>query len=182
MAETFTLESDMNQGEICEVVGITDKTYRSWYKKYGWEKLKEANNVTVGKIIARFYSKIYRIMDEDEHKKESLLAIIDELLEKYPKEEQALGSLLNGVARMEIPSGDSIAKYTSALKIIKGDELGLTDYIRVFKEMTEWLFTQGDINRKILLEDEEEIELNGVAAAKQLNLWMKAFFQTKING
>ena len=181
LAETLTLESDMTQSEICTVVGITDKTYRSWSKKYGWEALREASNVTVGRIVSSFYSKIYNVMQEDAEKKEKLLDILKQLKNDLPDYSDELATLYDGMEKMELPSGDSIAKYTSALKVIKGSELGLSDYIRMFKEFTNWTFQQGDLKRMIMIEG-NEVVLNGVDAGKLLNLWMQEFISAKIHG
>lgn len=58
-AEDLYIYSDFNQQEICDILGITDKTLRGWIKKYGWEETKKSNSITTPKIISVLIKSIY---------------------------------------------------------------------------------------------------------------------------
>ncbi|WP_420581949.1 hypothetical protein [Reichenbachiella sp.] len=80
-----------------------------------------------------------------------------------------------------IANADKISKIAAAIEKLKGRELYLSNYIEVFKDITNWLFTQGD-SQKMHLIDGDEVVVDGVQAAKMLNAWMKDFINVKIHG
>lgn len=59
------LNTDKNQKEICEIVGWTDKTFKSHKDKGNWDILKGAQNITAQNIISELYLKIERIVFKD---------------------------------------------------------------------------------------------------------------------
>lgn len=150
-AEDLYVFSDLNQQDICEICGITDKTLRDWRDKYGWEEIKKNNSITTPKIIATLNKRLYELSTEGEGK-----TVID--------------------------NADKISKVAAAIEKLRGKDLYLYNYIEVFKDITSWLFTQGDVKRMIKGREGEEVILNGNEAARMLNLWMKDFIQMKIHG
>lgn len=143
------VNSDFNQSEICEIVGVSDKTLREWRDENGWEEAKKANSITAPKVIALLNQKLYELSE--------------------------------GQAGEMVNNADKISKIAAAIDKLRGKELYLSNYIEVFKDFTNWLFTQGDI-QKMQIISEEEVVVNGVEAAKLINLWMKDFIGTKIRG
>lgn len=95
---------------------------------------------------------------------------------------QRLYDLSNeGDGQAMVNNADKISKIAAAIEKLRGRELYLANYIEVFKDITNWLFTQGD-SQKMHLVDSEEVVINGVEAAKMLNAWMKDFINVKIHG
>ena len=68
-ARLLYLNSDLNQKQIAENIGVTENTISKWIEKFGWKKLKVAMSITKDKIIATTYLQIAEIqqkaIDED---------------------------------------------------------------------------------------------------------------------
>lgn len=69
------LNTDMNQKQICEIVGWTEKTFSANKEKYNWEQQKGAASITSKKIIAKLYIKLEKLVDEDTIKADELIKV-----------------------------------------------------------------------------------------------------------
>lgn len=127
-AEELYVNSDLNQGEICEIVETSDKSLREWRDKYGWDEVRKAGRITTPKIIAKLNQLLFNEMEKD------------------------------------APDADQIVKYSKSIEYLKNKELVVSDYIKMFRKFTEWLFVRNS------------------AVAKTLNVHMKDFVNYIIHG
>lgn len=109
LAQSLYTRGHLSRKEICEIVGITEKTLRAWIEKNDWDALKEAQTVTRQQLLADAYKQLKAINKKIEDRG----GIPDKTL-----------SDAKGMLRKEIE-----ALSDSPVHI----------YIEVFNEVTEWL-------------------------------------------
>ncbi len=80
-----------------------------------------------------------------------------------------------------VDNADKIAKIAAAIEKLRGKELYLFNYIEVFQEFTDYLFSISNVEKSCTT-DAGSKTVNGLESAKLLNLFMKDFINTKING
>jgi transposase-like protein len=169
-AEDLYTGSDLNQSEICEIVEISDRTLRDWRDKFGWEEVRKAGRITTPKIITKLNQLLYDEMERTGPDAEELANISRQLEIELEKEkpDKSRVSQLKQMLAMEMgksgPDADQIVKYSKSIEYLKNKELVLSDYIKMFRKFTEWLFIRNS------------------EAAKTLNVYMKDFVNFIIHG
>lgn len=88
----FTKER-LNQKEIAERVGVTEKTISNWKQKYEWEELSQSINVTKEVQLRRMYAQLDRLTDYIENKKDNQFPDI--------KEVNTMSQLTNNIQKLE---------------------------------------------------------------------------------
>lgn len=127
-AEDLIINSDLNYQEICEIVGVSDRTLRDYRENSNVDQLRKSAKTTTPKILVK---------------------LTDLLLQEMDKEK---------------PDADQIVKYSKSIEYLKNKELILSDYIKMFRRFTEWLFVRN------------------AEAAKMLNVHMKDFIHFIMHG
>lgn len=69
------LNTEMNQKQICEIVGWTEKTFSANKEKGHWEEQKGAASITSKKIISKLYIKLEKLVDQDDLNADALIKI-----------------------------------------------------------------------------------------------------------
>lgn len=98
-----------------------------------------------------------------------------------PKIVQKLQERLYTLSQDDSVKEDRLVKLAASIDKLRGQDLFLHNYIKVFKEFTDFLFTKGNEN-KTIAQAEGELKINGSEAGKLLNLHMKDFIHSKIHG
>jgi hypothetical protein len=109
LAQSLYTRGHLSRKEICDIVGITEKTLRAWIEKHEWNDLKEAQTVTRQQLLTDSYKQLKAVNQAIEDRG----GIPDKTL-----------SDAKSVLRKEIE-----ALSDSPVHI----------YIEVFNEVTEWL-------------------------------------------
>lgn len=169
-AEELYVNSDLNQVDICEIVEISDKTLRDWRDKYGWEELKKASKITTPQLIAKLNGLLFIEVNKtppDENVIAQLSFDLEiEQLQPQPSTDE-VKRLKGAILREKLKSGpdaDKIVKFTKSIEYLKNKELVISDYVKMFRKFTEWLF------------------IRNAEAAKMLNNYMKDFVNFIIHG
>ena len=69
------LNSDLNQKQICEIVGWTEKTFSANKEKYHWDEQKGAQTITAKSIISKLYLKLEQIVDQKDINADALIKV-----------------------------------------------------------------------------------------------------------
>jgi len=64
LALELYMNSDLNQKQICEIIGWTEKTFSENKIKFGWDELKGATTITPHKIISKLYKRLDTMTEE----------------------------------------------------------------------------------------------------------------------
>jgi hypothetical protein len=109
LAQSLYTRGYLSRKEICEIVGITEKTLRAWIDKYDWDALKEAQTVTRQQLLTDAYRQLKAVNKEIEDRGGIPDKVLSDAKSMLRKEIEALSD--------------------SPVHI----------YIEVFNEVTEWL-------------------------------------------
>ena len=112
-AQELYISSDLNQNEICEIVGITDKTLRDWREKGGWEELRKSQSITTPKIVALLKKQLLELIESEEG---------------------------DDPEKKDVKFADKVVKLSASIEKLRAKKIELADYIWDFKELTEHLF------------------------------------------
>ncbi len=108
-AKNLYIKGRINRKEISQIVGVTEKTLRSWIDKDEWNSLKEAQTVTRQQLLQDAYSQLKAV----NQKIDEMGGVPDKVL-----------SDAKSALRKEIEAFES-----SPLHV----------YCEVFDELTEWI-------------------------------------------
>lgn len=88
------LETDKNQKEIADIVGITEKTFTAWKVSGEWELLKKAQTVTVKNIITNLYNKAHELSLQEKVNADALVKIAN-TIEKLQNKKVTVAHIIN---------------------------------------------------------------------------------------
>ena len=112
IAQPLYTKGKLSRKEICQIVGVTEKTLRNWIEKYNWDDLKEAYSVTRQQLLADAYSQLKTVNQAVEEK--------------------------GGIPDKQLADAKSILR--KEIELLSDSPIHV--YIEVFNEVTEWLMLQ----------------------------------------
>ena len=112
-AKLLYTKEGLTQKEVAERVGTTTVSMNKWVKKFEWDRIKQSMLVTRETQLSRLYMQL------------------EELNSHIMSREEGQRFAVKG-------EGDTIAKYTAAIKSLE-NEASLSDIIEVSKRILTWL-------------------------------------------
>lgn len=136
VAQPLYTRGKLSRKEICKIVGVAEKTLRSWIEKYEWDNLKEAYSVTRQQLLADAYSQ---------------LKAVNQAVED-----------IGGIPNKTYADAKSILR--KEIELLSDSPIHV--YIEVFNEVTEWLMLKhpasaADISQLLLTFIEDKTKNNG---------------------
>lgn len=116
LAYQLFLTTDLTQGRIAEIIGVTDAAISNWAKADGWNEIKGAYNSTHGAIIKGLYRQLAELNKVIEARAEGYRY-------PHPEEVKAMQSINNTIRTMS-------------------KELNIANYATVFKELSKYILAQ----------------------------------------
>ena len=111
IAQPLYTKGKLSRKEICNIVGIAEKTLRAWIEKYNWDDLKEAYSVTRQQLLADAYTQLKAVNQRIEEK--------------------------GGIPDKTLTDAKSVLR--KEIELLSDSPVHV--YIEVFQEVTEWLMS-----------------------------------------
>lgn len=128
LAREYYFTSMYSQKQICELLGISEKTFSGWKEAEGWEETKKAKSAEPVKIMMKMQSQLIELQTFIEAKEEG---------KRYPDSKEA--DIQNKIAAgiLKLQTGNSLSENVTVLTQFLRFLAGQNNDMDFIKRVTE---------------------------------------------